>query len=204
VPFLVDKGTKTPELMVTSTTAITSYNPETGKPNWYWNWTFKKDPLRTIASTSYADGMLLAMSGDGSGERLMVAVAIKGDGKDERGELAWSNSKEFPYVTCPIIKGEHVYFANDLGRVGCFVAKTGKKLWFETIPDTKFYASPVMIDGKIYAPGERGDVFVFAANAKEYQQLARNSMGEIIRATPAVANGALYLRTEKHLYCIGK
>ncbi|HZZ81337.1 MAG TPA: PQQ-binding-like beta-propeller repeat protein, partial [Gemmataceae bacterium] len=68
VPFFLDRGTKTPELMVTSTTAITSYNPETGKPNWYWNWTFKNDPLRTIASTTYANGMLLAMSGDGSGE----------------------------------------------------------------------------------------------------------------------------------------
>jgi outer membrane protein assembly factor BamB len=61
-----------------------------------------------------------------------------------------------------------------------------------------------MIDGKIYAASERGDVFVFAADPKEYQQLARNSFGEIIRATPAVANGALYIRTEKHLYCIGK
>jgi outer membrane protein assembly factor BamB len=91
-----------------------------------------------------------------------------------------------------------------VGRAGCFVAKTGKKVWFETVPDAKFYASPVMIDGNIYAATERGDVFVFAADPKEYRQLARNSLGEIIRATPAVANGALYIRTEKHLYCIGK
>jgi len=204
VPFLLEKSGKSPELIVTSTTAITSYDPLTGKSNWYWNWTFKKDPLRTIASTSYADGMLLAMSGDGSGERLMVGVAIKGKGKDEHGEQVWANHKEFPYVTALIVKGEHVYFTNDLGRAGCFVAKTGKKMWFETIPDTKFYASPVMIDGKIYAASERGDVFVIPAEPKEYQQLARNSLGDTIRATPAVANGALYIRTEKHLYCIGK
>ena len=106
-------------------------------------------------------------------------------------------------MTCPLIKGEHVYFANDLGRAGCFVGKTGKKVWFETI-DSAFYASPIMIDGNIYAASERGAVYVFPADPTEYQQLARNNLGETIRATPAVANGALYIRTEKHLYCIGK
>jgi outer membrane protein assembly factor BamB len=204
MPFLLEKAGPTPELIVTSTSAITSYDPETGKSNWYWTWTFKKDPLRTIAASTYADGVLLACSGDGSGERLMVAVAINNKGKEARPEQIWSNAKEFPYMTCPLIKGDHVYFANDVGRAGCFVAKTGKKVWFETVPDAKFYASPIMIDGKIYAASERGDVFVFPADPKEYQQLARNSFGEIIRATPAVANGALYIRTEKHLYCIGK
>ena len=67
-------------------------------------------------------------------------------------------------MTCPLIKGEHVYFANDLGRAGCFVAKTGKKVWFETI-DSAFYASPIMIDGNIYAASERGDVYVFAGRS---------------------------------------
>jgi outer membrane protein assembly factor BamB len=199
MPFLLEKPGAAPELIVTSTSAVTSYNPETGKSNWYWTWTFKKDPLRTIASTSYADGLLMAMSGDGSGERLMAAVALKEKGPEQ----IWTNHKEFPYMTCPLVKGEHVYFANDVGRAGCFVAKTGKKVWFETI-DSAFYASPIMIDGNIYAASERGAVYVFPANPTEYQQLARNNLGEIIRATPAVANGALYIRTEKHLYCIGK
>lgn len=203
IPFLLEKPGATPELIVTSTTAITSYNPDSGKSNWYWHWTFAKDPLRTIASTSHANGMLLAMSGDGSGERLMVAVALKGQGKDTKAEQAWANPKEFPYVTNPLIKGEHVYFVNDLGRVGCFEVKTGKKRWFETMADAKFYASPVLIDGKIYAASEQGDVFVFPADPKAYRELARNRLGEVIRATPAVANGSMYIRTASHLYCIG-
>jgi outer membrane protein assembly factor BamB len=205
MPFLLEKPGMAPELIVTSTSAITSYNPETGKSNWYYTWQFPKDPLRTIGGTTYSNGLLLAISGDGSGDRYMIGVALKGDDKgNTRPELAWSNSKDFPYMTCLLAKGDHVYFANDLGRAGCYAAKTGKQAWFESIPDTKFYASPLLIDGKIYAASERGDVFVIAADPKEYQQLARNSFKEIIRATPAVANGCLYLRTEKHLYCIGK
>ncbi|MBM3997518.1 MAG: hypothetical protein FJ303_25735, partial [Planctomycetes bacterium] len=111
---------------------------------------------------------------------------------------------DFPYVTCMLVHGEHVYFVNDLGRAGCFHVKTGKKMWFETIPDTKFYGSPIMINGKIYACSDKGDVYVFEPNPSAYQQIARNKLGGVIRATPAVANGSLYIRTEDTLYCIGK
>ena len=49
-----------------------------------------------------------------------------------------------------------------------------------------------------------GDVFVFEADPKSYREIARNKLGGVVRATPAVANGALYIRTEDSLYCIGK
>lgn len=203
VPFLLEKPGQAPELIVTSSTAITSYEPLTGKSNWYWTWTFNKGPLRTIASTIYTDNLLLAMSGDGSGERLMVAVELKEQGKEVHPERIWANSKQFPYVTCPLVKGEHVYFVNDLGVAGCFHAKTGKEVWFERLPDAKFYASPIMIDGKMYAASEQGDVYVIDV-ATKYNLLAKNSFGERILATPAVADGRLYVRTKNHLYCIGK
>jgi outer membrane protein assembly factor BamB len=203
MPFILNRPGAGTELLVTSTAAITSYDPLTGKSNWYWNWTFAKDPLRTIAATSYTDGMLLACSGDGSGERLMVAVDLKANGKDVRPERAWSNNKQFPYTPCMLIKGEHVYFVNDLGLAGCFHVKTGKEVWFERLPDTKVYASPLLIDGKMYACTEPGNVYVIEANPT-YTLLARNVIGERIRATPAVADGALYIRGQYHLYCIAK
>jgi outer membrane protein assembly factor BamB len=203
IPFILDKPGVGPELIVTSTSAITGYDPMTGKANWYYTWTFAKDPLRTIASSVYADGVLLAMSGDGSGERLMVAVELKAQGKETQPTRVWANSKQFPYVTCPLIKGEYVYFVNDLGVAGCFHAKSGKQVWFERLPDAKFYASPIMIDGKMYAASEQGDLFVIDASPT-YNLLAKNSFGERILATPAVADGRLFLRTQNHLYCVGK
>ena len=203
VPFILEKPGQAPELIVTSTSAITSYQPLTGKSNWYWTWSFAKGPLRTIAATAHADGMLFACSGDGSGERLAVAVALNQKGNEVRPAQVWANNKQFPYVTCLLTKGEHLYFANDLGIAGCFHAKSGKEVWFERMPDTKFYASPLLIDGKIYACSEQGDVFVYAADTK-YQLLQRNTLGEPMRATPAVADGALYIRTQNKLYCFGK
>jgi outer membrane protein assembly factor BamB len=203
-PFVLENQGKAPELIVTSTTAITSYDPDTGKPNWNWKWTFSNMPLRTVASTAHVNGTLLACSGDGSGERMMVAVAMNGSGKDARPERLWDNKKDFPYVTGLLPHGDHVYFVNDGGRAGCYTIKTGERAWLETIPDAKFYASPVLIDGKIYACTEQGDVYVIAADPTAFRQIARNPMGERIRATPAVANGALYIRTLTHLVCVGK
>ena len=66
-----------------------------------------------------------------------------------------------------------------------------------------FTASPLVVSGKVYAASNAGDVYVFAAEPT-FQLLARNELDEVIRATAAVADGRLYIRGERHLYCVGK
>jgi outer membrane protein assembly factor BamB len=105
-------------------------------------------------------------------------------------------------VASPLSRGEHVYFVNDTGFAGCYHAASGKRVWFERMADG-FHASPVLIDGKVYATSTVGDVYVFAAEPA-FRLLARNELGEVVRATAAVADGRLYIRGERHLYCIGK
>ena len=201
VPFFLERPGRQPELIVTSTTAVTSYEPESGQRNWDWRWTFPSIALRTIASTTYADGMLLCCSG-ADGHRFLAALDIKNQSADAPPKEVWQNKKQFPYVNCPLAKGDHVYIVNDKGFAGCFHARTGKERWFERLGGD-VYASPVMIDGKIYAPNDAGDVYVIAADPT-YKQFARNAMGERIRATPAVADGRLYIRGQFHLFCIGE
>lgn len=202
-PQILEKPGKEPELIITSTTAITSYNPDSGSQNWSWNWTFQsKMPLRTIATSIEIDGMLFACSGDGGGDRQMVALNLPtADGA--KPVQAWENRKEFPYVPCVLNQGKNIYFVNDKGFAGCFEAKTGKRLWFERQPEANFTASPVMIDGKMYACSEEGDCYVFDATPT-YNLLARNKIGEMIRATPAVADGRLFIRGANHLYCFSQ
>ncbi len=62
---------------------------------------------------------------------------------------------------------------------------------------------PKLVDGKIYAGSEEGDVFVLAAEPK-FEILAKNKIGERLRASPAVADGRLYVRGTNHLYCFAK
>lgn len=202
-PQFLERGPNGTELVVTSTTGIASYNPDTGTRNWNWTWTWpaKTKPLRTVASSVEAGGMLFACSGDGGGDRLSVGLTLPTK-PGESPTVVWSNRKEFPYVPCPLVHGGHVYFANDKGFAGCFDAKTGKQVWYERI-GSGFTASPVLVDGKIYAGGEDGDVYVFAAQPK-FELLARNRLDERIRATPAVADGRLFVRGANHLFCFGK
>ena len=64
-----------------------------------------------------------------------------------------------------------------------------------------YFASPVLGDGKIYLAGENGTVVVLR-NSANYEELARNDMGESILATPAIADGRLLIRTRTKLFCI--
>ncbi|MBL8799013.1 MAG: PQQ-binding-like beta-propeller repeat protein [Planctomycetia bacterium] len=195
-PFVLEKNGKT-ELIVVSTAGVTSYNPKTGGQNWNWEWKFDGMALRTVGSAVAANGIIFAGSGDGSGARHMVAVRDDGKG------LVWQEKKVMPYVPCMLTQGEHLYYVNDRGIAGCLDGKTGKEVWSQRLPGTGVFASPVLIDGKIYASSEDGSVTVYEA-APAFKQLAKNSIPEPILASPAVANDRLYIRGKTTLYCIGK
>lgn len=203
-PFVLENPDAPPQLLITSTTSIRSYNPADGEVKWDWRWSFtSKLPLRTTASALVHNGMLFACSGDGGGDRHMVALRLVGDGMPSKAEFAWENKKDFPYVPTLLARGAHLYFVNDKGFAGCFHAATGKQEWLKRLPDTTFTSSPVLIDGKMYAPSEEGDVYVLAAEPT-YDLLARNPLGERFRSSPAVSNNRLFVRGEAHLFCIGK
>jgi outer membrane protein assembly factor BamB len=91
---------------------------------------------------------------------------------------------------------------NDTGLAGCTVAATGKEVWSERLCGN-LWGSPILVNGNIYAVDEKGDVYVFAA-ATEFKLLGKSSLGEAVSATPAVADGKLYIRGHEHLFCIGK
>jgi outer membrane protein assembly factor BamB len=204
-PFLLEqreKGEK-PQLIVASTAGITSYDPETGAEVWKYVWTFSgKMALRTVGSPVHANGIIFATSGDGSGARHMIAVKVGEKGDVSRTNLLWENEKIYPYVPTMLTLGDHLYYVNDFGIAGCCVAATGETVWNQRLGGN-VSASPVLIDGKIYTVTEEGDVHVFLA-ATELKVLAKNSLGEPVSASPAVANNRLFIRGRNHLFCIGK
>ncbi len=68
---------------------------------------------------------------------------------------------------------------------------------------TNYFASPVTGDGKIYLAGENGMVSVLR-NSPDYEELAVNDVAGSIVATPAIADGALYIRTRDQLLCVAQ
>jgi outer membrane protein assembly factor BamB len=67
----------------------------------------------------------------------------------------------------------------------------------------KYFASPVAADDKVYLVGEGGAVSVLKAGG-DWQILAVNAMDDECFATPAIADGRIYIRTRSALYCFGK
>ncbi len=200
-PFVLELPGRPPELIVSSTAGITSYDPRTGTPHWDYEWHFSGMALRTVGSPLYHDGLLIANSGDGGGARHTIAIRPpEADGK--AASLVWEKTRTFPYVPTMLIWGDHLYFVNDLGLASCCEAKTGKEVWTQRL-GTAVCASPILIDGKIYSANEDGAIYVFAAELT-FKLLAKNSLGEPVIATPAVAEHRLLVRGKNHLYCIGK
>jgi outer membrane protein assembly factor BamB len=203
-PFVRENGRGDPEIIVASTAGISGYNPQTGKENWAWRWTFDGMALRTVASPIESQGIIFANSGDGSGARHTIAVELGRKGDAAAPRLIWENKKNLPYPYVPTMVpwGEYLFSVHDKGIASCLVAKTGKAVWSERLGG-EFSASPILIDGKIYAVNEDGEVYVFPTEPT-FHLSAKNTIGEPVKATPAVAGGRLFIRGKEHLFCIGK
>ena len=131
----------------------------------------------------------------------MIAVKAGGRGDVTETHLAWKLTKATAYVPTPLAWGEYLYWVDDKGIAACHEAKTGKQVWSERL-GAGVTASPILVDGKVYAIDERGGIFVFAA-APQFNLLGKGSIGEEVYASPAVADGKLYIRGKNHLFCIG-
>jgi hypothetical protein len=204
-PFVLGEGDAR-QLIVTSTAGITAYDPDSAKELWNYTWSFPGMALRTVASSVVADGMVFGFAGDGSGARGMIGVRLGGKGDVTKTNLVWSrdDARATPYVPTMVAYQGHLYGVLDEGQAICFDTKTGKEVWKARLTSSAISASPLLIDGKVFIFAEKGDAYVLAPTPEGLKVVARNKVGEPVMATPAVANGRLYVRGEGHLICIGK
>jgi outer membrane protein assembly factor BamB len=160
--------------------------------------------LCTVGSAVAEGGVLVLCSGDGDGSRAMIGVKLDGKGDVSKTNLAWDKNSGTPYVPTPLAHKGHFYTVTDDGQAVCYEAKSGEEKWRKARIADSFYASPVLINGNVFAFSKKGDVTVFAAKPDGFEQVAKNKLGEDVFASPAVANGRLYVRGTKHLICVGK
>lgn len=135
----------------------------------------------------------------GRGERLH-GVALDG-----RGKRLWKREDTGAFVPTPAEYKGRVYLLRDRGEVECIEPTTGKTIWADQLPRTsaKYYSSPTVADGKLYAAREDGVVFVARVEGK-FEVLSQNDMGERVIASPVPVANRLLLRGEGHLFCVGK
>lgn len=195
---LVIKTAQRSEVITSGNEWIISYDPQTGKELW-------KVPghqSNAIASPLIGHGLVYVYAG--FPVKKTVAIKLGGSGQLDNTNIAWSYEKGTAYVPSSILLGDYLYLMSDRGIITCLDAKTGKIVYEGgriPVPAT-FTASPVAFDNKLLLTSEDGDTYVIKAGAK-HEVLATNSVGEPVYASPAIAGGNIFIRGEKHLYCIG-
>ncbi len=175
---------------------MSGVDPDSGKVLW-------ELPLfdqRAVGSPILVGRLVLGSCGVGSGNNSLAAVDP--DGSGHKPEMIYKIDRvSAPYVPSPVAAGNLVFLWTDRGVITCIDGQTGKQKWREHIGGS-FSSSPVRAGDKIFCASVDGDMYVIAA-ADRYELLAKNSLGEMCRATPAIAGGRMYVRTASHLMSIG-
>jgi outer membrane protein assembly factor BamB len=199
-PSVVRHG-KAVEIVITGGDSVTGHDPATGKELWRAEGLNPdNDPFyRIVASPVIADGVVYAPSR----VRPLLALRPGGRGDVTKSHLLWSTPNG-PDVPTPVTDGKYFYVVNDRGIVWCLDAKTGREIYGQQrIKAGTYSASPVLADGKIYITNEDGLTTVIKAGPT-FEVLAENDLGDYCLSSPAISEGQIFIRTAKHLYCIGR
>ena len=197
-PLLVRTSTR-PELITSGTESVISYDPATGKELWR----HKGVESNAIPSPVANNEMVYLVAGFPAKIALAIRLGQTGD-LTGTPNVPWKYAKGTAYVPSPILYGDYLYLTTDRGILTCIDARTGEVKYEGgriPIPAT-FTASPVAFEGKILMTSEDGDTFIVKSGPK-HEILGTNSIGEPVYASPAIADGRIFIRGEKNLYCIG-
>lgn len=138
----------------------------------------------------------------GTGKNGMIALTPDGEGLDRTStNVAWFLSRSTPRIASPLFYEGHLYMVKDGGVFQSVNAATGEIVKIDRLPASgKFFSSLVLGDGKIYVADERGELCVIKAQP-DWEALSSASFDETIYPTPAISDGAIYVRTGSRLYC---
>ena len=170
-----------------------AYDPATGKEIWRVRY---DDGFSNVPRPVFAHGLVFIATG--FQQPALLAVRPDGTGDVTKTHIAWTLKRGAPLTPSPLAVGDELYVVTDGGIATCLDAKTGDVVWQQRLGGT-YSASPVFADGRIYFLAEQGVTTVIAPG-RQFRRLAANSLDGGLLASMAVSGGALYLRTDSHLY----
>jgi hypothetical protein len=200
-PLLVDVAGK-PELVFHRSAGepgtLAAVDPRTGQP--LWECGVLKNYL--CPSPIAHNGVIYTIA-----YQKGAAVRAGGRGEVSQSHVLWKMNKGSE-ICSPVYHQGHLYWTSENGGMAyCIDAATGQTVYQERLPNPdRIYASAVLADGRLYYVSRDKGTYVVAARPK-FELLAHNvieSDTSVFNGTPAISNGQLFLRSDKHVYCIGK
>jgi len=177
---------------------ITGVDLATGAVRWQVATGFRQ---RCVSSPVLADGLIVQTAGSGGGGKEFVAVRPGSATAPGASTVVHRGvERALPYVPTPIAVGDLLFLWADNGVVTCVRPTDGAQVWQERVGGGT-YSSPICVDGRLYNLDRDGNLHVLAA-AAQFSLLGTSELGEPTQASLAVADGVLYLRTERHLLAV--
>ena len=176
---------------------VGAYDPRNGHELWRVRY---GEGYSVVPRPVFANGLLFVASGFDKPNLLAIdPKGASGDATDKH--VSWTVTKNAPLTPSVLAVGDELYAVSDNGISSCFDLRTGEVHWTQRLGGD-FSASPIFAEGRIYFPNEAGTTYVVKAGIT-YELLATNDLEERMLASPAPADGAIFLRSESHLWRIG-
>jgi outer membrane protein assembly factor BamB len=188
------------QVICSMTKRVNAYDPDTGEILWTC------DGLRgPRGDLAYSSPLIAAetcvMFGGGRGPSF--AFKLGGSGNITENSRLWREERNPQSIGSGVVVGKHIYVPDaDPGTLRCIEPETGTVVWQERMPGGRAWGSIAYADRRAYVTCQNGDTVVFAPHPDGYKELAVNSLGEPSNSTPAIADGEIFVRTFKALYCI--
>jgi len=177
---------------------VAAYNPNDGKELWRVNY---GEGYSVVPRPVYAHGLLFLSSGfDAASLYAIKPEGAVGDATSDH--VAWTLKKAAPHTPSVVVVDDSLFCVSDAGIASCIDPLTGDVRWSERLAGN-FSASPIVAEGRIYFLNETGATHIVSAK-KSFELINTNEIGERTLASPAVVDGALYVRGETHLFKIAR
>jgi outer membrane protein assembly factor BamB len=209
-PVVIESNGK-PILALNGPMGVWAYDPKTGKELWHcYRHTDLDNNKFGEAIPAFNKDTLFAPAGRESG--YLQAIKLDGSGDVTKSGIVWElPRKGIRDVGSGMLVGDYIYFADSRGAtISAHDIKTGKQLFSERSAGGKagkggkgFYASPILLNGKVLCLRMDGVTFIVEPGPT-LKIVGQNTLadGTDFSASPAVADGRLFLRSQTHLYCI--
>ena len=199
-PLVVEAAGRT-QVVVNGTNRSRGYDLATGEQIWECG----GQATNPIACCVTFDGLVYCMTGHRGSAVVAIPLDAEGDITGTE-KVAWTSDLGAPYVPSPVLYGHRLYFhKSSNGILSCLDARDGTPLINQKrLPGIEnVYASPVGAAGRVYLTGRDGTTLVIR-DADELEVLATNTVGEAVDASPAIVGDEMFIRGEKHLFCISE
>jgi outer membrane protein assembly factor BamB len=193
VPITIEGKT---QVLVAMPRRVIAFDPKSGDIAWF---------VEGTGDLAYTDPLV----GDGFGAYFSgyggpaLGFKLGGSGNVTSTNRLWRDTaKNHQRIGSGVIIGPNIYMLNERGIIFCMEATTGKELWQQKFENMGLWGSMVAAGDKIYLTSQGGATLVFAADPKEFRELARNPLRERTNSTPAISDGQIFIRTAGNLWCI--